>query len=90
MFSQSSGGDVTLAVVSTLIHTKRPTPKSKITEHMDKCWERASIISVRRDTGKSGEITDFQQICESGSTWTKAMYLRCTQIFQKAFLKASH
>lgn len=37
MFSQSSGGDVTLAVVSTLIHTKRPTPKSKITEHMDKC-----------------------------------------------------
>lgn len=39
MFSQSSGGDVILAVVvSTPIHTKRPTPKrSKITEHMDKC-----------------------------------------------------
>lgn len=39
MFSRSSGGDVTLAVVvSTPIHTERPTPKrSKITEHVDKC-----------------------------------------------------
>lgn len=38
-FSRSSGGDVTLAVVvSTPIHTERPTPKrSKITVHMDKC-----------------------------------------------------
>lgn len=32
------------------------------------CWERASVVSVK---GDSDIITDFQQVCESGSAWTR-------------------
>lgn len=50
------------------------------------CWERASVISVK---GDSDTIMDFQQVCESGSAWTRTN--QGTQLyFQRVFVQLSY